>query len=56
MGSAVREAIEAGPAPPAGRQAAWCLTRIQTRGASASLADLDHFVPTLAERMRRRRQ
>jgi hypothetical protein len=53
MGSALQEAIAAAPASPAGRQAAWYLMRIQTRGAEASLADLDRYTPAMIERMRR---
>jgi len=53
MGSPVEEAIEAAPATPAGRAAAWCLMRIHSRGEGASLADLDRFAPAAVERMRR---
>jgi predicted N-acetyltransferase YhbS len=53
MRSAVEEAIAAAPATPAGRQAAWYLTRIHARGEGASLADLDHYAPAMIDRMRR---
>ena len=53
MTDPVEGAIEAAPATPAGRQAAWMLGRVHTAGEGASLADLDRFTPALAARWRR---
>lgn len=47
MSDAVTQALEGAPATPAGRQAAWYLTRLQSRGEGASLADQEHYAPTM---------
>ena len=49
----MEEAIDAAPAMPAGRQAAWVLRRVHTAGEGGSLADLDRFTPAMVERWRR---
>jgi hypothetical protein len=53
MNGRVEEEIDAAPATPAGRQAAWVLGRVHAGGEGASLADLDRFTPALVARWRR---
>ncbi|HEV2365651.1 MAG TPA: hypothetical protein VGS12_15785 [Caulobacteraceae bacterium] len=47
----IEAALAAAPATPAGRQAAWYLSRILAAGAGAGVADFDRYVPALAERL-----
>ena len=51
---AIGEAIGRAPATPAGRQAAWCLSRVHSRGEGATASDFDHYAPELADRLRSR--
>ncbi len=52
MSDLIADAIALAPASPAGRQAAWCLTRLHAAGEGASLADNEHYAPALAAELR----
>jgi hypothetical protein len=46
----VQDALDDPPATPAGRQAAWFLSRLHGQGEGATLADFERYSPTLAGR------
>ena len=52
MANDVEAAIAASPDTPAGRQAAWWLTRIHRQGEGAGLADLQRYAPELVATFR----